>query len=293
MKTKLFLLALCLPLVAAGSPRIVTSIAPIHSIVSQIAEGVSEPQLLVSPERSPHDFQLTPTQAQQMMQADLVIWVGDGVEGFMHRFERRIDANAKLPLAGKVGELLALRDHGHDHGHDHGEYDQHIWLSVEKMQQVAKVVAEKLIRIDAQNQSLYEANLAATLAKLAQLDTDLSSKLADYQGQPYVVFHDAYQYFEQAYNLASVAAVMSPSRAGSSLARQFELRKMLAEQNVSCVFSEPQFSDQQVQRLVGNSYTVAVLDPLGAEVEPGNNHYTQMMHAIADSLVECLGANNE
>lgn len=290
MKTKLLLLTLFVPVLALGSPRIVTSIAPIHSIASQITQGISEPELLVAPERSPHDFQLTPAELRSLLAADLVIWVGDGVEGYMNKIARRIDSDAKLMLATQVGELLPLRDHGHDdHGHDHGEVDQHIWLSIEKTQQVAQLIASRLIDMDPSNAAQYQANLATTQASLAELDARLAQQLEPVAGVPYVVFHDAYQYFEQGYGLTSVAAVMSPDRAGSSLARQFQLRKMLAEQDVSCIFSEPQFSDQQIQRLVGNDYQVAVLDPLGANVAPGAAHYQQTMQGLADSLVACLG----
>lgn len=292
MKTKLLLLILALPVMAFSSPRIVTSIAPIHSIASQITEGVTEPQLLVTPDRSPHDFQLTPNELRSLLSADLVIWVGDGVEGYMSKVSRRINDDAKLELVGRVGDLLPLRDHGHDHdGHSHGEADQHIWLSINKMQLVAQIIADRLIEIDPGNQVQYLENLQVVQRNLSELDRSLKAQLAAVAGSPYVVFHDAYQYFEQSYGLNSIAAVMSPDRAGSSLARQFALRKMLGEQNVSCVFSEPQFSNQQIQRLVGSSYQVAVLDPLGANVAPGVMNYQQTMQGLADSLVSCLGEN--
>lgn len=292
MKTKLLLLILALPVMAFSSPRIVTSIAPIHSIVSQITEGVGEPQLLVSPDRSPHDFQLTPNELRSLLSADLVIWVGDGVEGFMSKVSRRINDDAKLALVDHAGDLLPLRDHGHDHGdHDHGTADQHIWLSINKMQIVAQVIADRLIEIDPDNQAQYSKNVQALQSHLAELERSLQAQLGPVAGSPYVVFHDAYQYFEKSYGLNSIAAVMSPDRAGSSLARQFALRKALGEQNVSCVFSEPQFSNQQIQRLVGSNYQVVELDPLGANVAPGPSHYQQTMQGLADSLVNCLGAS--
>lgn len=288
MKIKLLLALLALPILTFGSPRIVTSIAPIHSIASQISVGVSEPDLLVAPQRSPHDFQLTSSTLQSLLSAELVIWVGDGVEGFMQRVSRRIDDDATLVLTEHVDELLPLRDHGHD-DHDHGEVDQHIWLSIDKMQQVAEIIAERLIAIDPEHSAQYRQNLANTQARLTTLDQQLSQQLAPVADQAYVVFHDAYQYFEHQYGLNSVAAVMSPDRAGSSLARQFQLRQMLSEQAVQCVFSEPQFSNQQIRSLVGDRYRVAQLDPLGATVAPGPDHYQQTMQGMADALVNCLG----
>ena len=73
----------CHPAVAA--PKVVVSIVPIHSLVAGVMKGVGEPSLLIPVGTSPHTYNLKPSDARSLQSADLVVWVGEGLENYLQK----------------------------------------------------------------------------------------------------------------------------------------------------------------------------------------------------------------
>ena len=121
--------------------KVVTSIKPIHSLVSYIMEGVGSPDLIVDGYNSPHGFSLKPSHAKMLQEADIVIYVGEGLEEFLEKPLESLAQNAvKFELLKQSGmKKLKFRERnifeGHDdhddHGHgkkkkgDHDDHDDH------------------------------------------------------------------------------------------------------------------------------------------------------------------------
>ncbi|GAB3489180.1 zinc ABC transporter substrate-binding protein [Marinomonas epiphytica] len=179
--------------------------------------------------------------------------------------------------------------HGHE-GHDHTGTDPHVWLLPHNAQVLAQAVAEKLIQLDEENRDYYEQNLSEFRLQLEAQEKTLKSKFSSVQDVPYIVFHNAYQYFEKHYGLNNAGEVsVSPERKPGAKTIT-ALREKITEHQVQCVFSEPQFSPAIIDVLLdGTKVKGGQLDPLGTQVEVSKYAYIQFINGLADSYLSCLG----
>ncbi|HYF85194.1 zinc ABC transporter substrate-binding protein ZnuA [Azospirillum sp.] len=298
----------------AEVPKVVVSIKPIHSLVASVMHGVGEPTLLVRGGASPHSYTMKPSDAKALSTADLVVWVGPELESFL---EKPLKANApkatRLTLMDLKGlTLLETReggaweahdhghkgghDHKHDHkGHDHAEeheeLNSHIWLDPANARAIVTATAEALAAKDPAGAEAYRTNADRTLQQLDALDAELKAALAPVKDKPFVVFHDAYQYFEARYDLSAVGSItVSPDRRPSAK-RLSAIRAKIGGLGAACVFAEPQFEPALVQTVVeGTKAKTGVLDPEGTELPEGETLYPTLLRNLAASLRGCLGA---
>ncbi|AHE98749.1 zinc ABC transporter substrate-binding protein [Thioalkalivibrio paradoxus] len=183
-------------------------------------------------------------------------------------------------------------DHGHnDHGHHHGEMDAHIWLSPENARRIAIGMTDVLAGWDPANAQAFADNRDRLLDRIDALDTDLRAQLEPVRDRAFIVFHDAYQYFEHHYGLNAAGSItLDPAQAPGARRIQ-SLQNRLAEDDVVCLFTEPQFRPALAQMLVeGRPTRLGDLDPLGSELEPGPDAWFELMRGLADDLSGCLEA---
>jgi len=270
---------------------ILTSIKPIQMITHELTLGVTEPEVLLSANASPHDYALRPSDVKRIHNSSLVIWFGRGLEPFL---EKVLSQRDNVFTISEIPQL-ALREYGveghdHDHeGHDHGLYDPHFWLGIEQVEQVAQAITQALVTMDSTNQSIYQANLESFLVTLHKTDTAIAAKLAKVKQQPYYVFHDAYDYFEQHYGMNNIGHfTVSPDRKPGAKTL-ISIRKALAASQAKCVFSEPQFQPAVIKSVVrGSDASIGVLDPLATEVPVGDGSYFVFLRSLSDSYYHCL-----
>ncbi|WP_424984110.1 zinc ABC transporter substrate-binding protein ZnuA [Maritalea sp. S77] len=183
-------------------------------------------------------------------------------------------------------------EHGHDdhEGHHHGDTDLHIWLDVENAKHFVELVAEELSTVDSEHAAQYQENAAATLEKLDALNAEIKAQLAGLEAHKFVTFHDAYQYFEAQYGLTNAGTVTLSPEIKPGAKRLTELKAHLKEDQISCIFAEPQFDAKLVDLAVeGTNVKQAVLDPLGAELEDGPELYFNLIRDMGNSFADCLG----
>ncbi|SEK97074.1 zinc ABC transporter substrate-binding protein ZnuA [Ectothiorhodospira marina] len=306
------------PVTASAAPQVVVSIPPIHNLVSGVMDGVGEPTLLVPAGVSPHSYSMRPSDRRHMQSADVLVWVGPHLETFLERpiatlpeSVRKVtllkDADLTVHSGREGGVWEAHRhDHGEDHAHgddghqDHGhaeddhahghEMDAHIWLSPDNGAAIVRHMATVLAESDPDNAGRYEANRDRMLSRLEALDDQLKAQLAPVREQPFVVFHDAYQYFEKHYGLTPAGSItVDPSRSPGAQ-RVSALRERIQGSDAICVLTEPQFRPAIVETLTeGTGARVGILDPIGAKLPPGEESYYQLLENLADSLTDCLG----
>lgn len=299
----------------AEVPKVVVSIKPIHSLVASVMHGVGEPTLLVRGGASPHSYTMKPSDAKALSAADLVVWVGPELESFL---EKPLKANAPkatlltlMDLKGltlletREGGAWEAHDHGrkgghdhkghdhkgHDHAEEHEELNSHIWLDPANARAIVTALAEALAAKDPAGAETYRTNADRTLQQLDGLDAELKAALAPVKDKPFVVFHDAYQYFEARYDLSAVGSItVSPDRRPSAK-RLSAIRAKIGGLGAACVFAEPQFEPALVQTVVeGTRARTGVLDPEGTELPEGEALYPALLRNLAASLRGCLGA---
>lgn len=295
---------------AAEAPKVVASIQPLESIAIAVMDGVGEPTVLLPPGTSPHHAALRPSQARSLQDADVVFWIGATLESFL---ERPLDslsggADAAPLITAKGLSLLKVREgdgfethdhaHGHDeHGHDDhdghddhaehmGEMDPHFWLDPRNGIVIAKVMAERLAAVDPAHADAYRANAEAFAAEMSEVEAEIDAMLAPVRDKPFIVFHDAYQYFESRFGMAAAGAITLSPETPPGAARIAEIRETITSARAACAFTEPQFSDAIVASVLdGTDAGTALMDPIGAG---GAGGYADMFRANAKAVAECL-----
>ncbi|MCD4659326.1 zinc ABC transporter substrate-binding protein ZnuA [Agrobacterium sp.] len=309
---------------ATAAPDVVVSIKPIHSLVAAIMRGVGEPQLIVEGAASPHTYNLRPSNARKLEKADVVFWVGPGLEAFLEKPLEALATKAtvveledakgleKLPFReggtfeshdhGDEGhdghnghaEEEGAHDHGHDHAeghedHDHGAYDTHLWLDPTNAKAMAQTIETALIAADAGNAATYQSNTKKLIDDLDALDTELAETVKPVKDKPFIVFHDAYQYFEHRYGVKTAGSITVSPETLPGADRVKQMQEKVRQLGATCVFAEPQFEPKLISVITeGTAAKSATLDPEAATLEPGPDLYFKLMRGIAGSLKDCL-----
>jgi zinc transport system substrate-binding protein len=284
---------------ANAEAKVIASIKPLHSLVSYVMDGVGTPGILVDGSSSPHTFQLKPSHATMLQEADIIFWIGEDLESFLETPLKSIAKNSRhitLMESDEI-ELLKFReknifgDHDehddHDeHGHAHGEYDNHFWLDPEIAKTIVKIVTRELSEIDPANSSAYNSNSAKALKEIDQLINDVKSKIN--RDAKYVVFHDAYQYFEKRFGVEVIGALTVNPEVLPGAKQLAEIREVIEHENVNCLFSEPQFNPSIAETIARDTgVKAAIIDPLGAKLDPGKDLYFDLIGDIASSFKSC------
>ena len=189
---------------------------------------------------------------------------------------------------------------GHDHhadeheGHNSHDMDMHVWLDLENAQQMVALIADTLSDVYPEHRDIYQANAQGLMQKIDRLNVELKAELSPIQDKPFIVFHDAYQYFEHAYGLNGVGSIVFEGGESLSPVRIKSVREKLQRTGAACIFSEPQFPARPIQTIAeGFDIKVSVLDPLGAKLPNDENLYFKLLGNLAQNLTQCLMAENK
>ncbi|MBS36572.1 MAG: zinc ABC transporter substrate-binding protein [Thiotrichales bacterium] len=305
----LLVMALCeTPAYATEKLRVVVTLLPLHSLVAGVSEGGDMPGLLIPAGGDPHQAQLRPSQRRLLDQAELIYWVGPALEtrmvGLLGRGEFSAKSVALIDTDGLVlhptRTLVDWYQGQHEHSHDHHEHDTvqfvdaHFWLDPNNAIVIVNAVAEQLSLIDPEHRSRYEANALQLRERLLVLDAELEVMLTALRDERYVVFHDAYQYFEKRYGLRPVGAVSTASGHRPGAQHLKSLREVIARSGVRCAFSEPQFADAHIKSIAADTgLQIGSLDATGRNVKPGAGAYFDLMRNNARALLDCLQGSRE
>lgn len=309
---------------AAEKSDVVVSIKPIHSLVSAVMQGVGAPSLIVKGAASEHGYSLKPSDASALENAKVIFWVGPEMETYLTKPLASLSSKANVVQLEKVKglELLPAReggnfeahDHGghsydedhdddahkheegHDHKHDHKEEahehhhdDMHIWLDPQNAKLMLVPIAEALSKADPEHAKQYQDNATAYADKLDALQKEVTAELEPVRNKPYIVFHDAYQYFDRRFDLAAAGSITVNPEKAPGAARIREIQTKVQSLGATCVFSEPQFESRLVTTVLeGTKAKTGVLDPLGADLNDGPELYPQLIRNLASSLAGCL-----
>lgn len=301
---------LCLAMLAsvrtagAAAPEVVASILPVHSLVAGVMEGVGTPALIVKGGASPHFYAMRPSDARALEAADLVFWVGPGLEVFLAKPLASLAGDATrvallerpeiLRLAVREGGAWQEADHQDDHDADGdeagpGAVNPHIWLDPENARRIVRIAVAALSAADPGNAARYAANGASVTARLDALEAELAAAVEPVAAVPYVVFHDAYRYFEDRFGTRAIGALAVSDARKPGARRLEEIRAKIEELGARCVFAEPQFKPALVRTAVeGTGARAGILDPLGANLQPGPDAYFELLRHLARDLRECL-----
>ena len=301
---------------ARAEVNVVTTIKPLHSLISSVMEGVGKPSLIIEGTNNPHTFVFKPSHAEMIENADIIFWIGEDLEAFMEKPLDSLAKNAKTIAFMDLASIEKLKfreqnifddhdDHGHDDhddhghkdddhddhaghhdGHNHGEFDAHIWLDPANAKEMVLEISHELSELDPSNKSKYEDNASKTIAALDTLIEEVDNSL--WKDISYVVFHDAYQYFETRFGVKSAGALTLNPDVLPGAKQIADIQDLINDKGIKCIFSEPQYNPKIIETL-GNDMNIStgVMDPLGAYIEAGPSMYSELINEIANSIKNC------
>ena len=320
---------------AKAEINVVTTIKPLHSLVSSVMKGIGEPSLIIEGTNNPHTFVFKPSHAKMIEEADIIFWIGEDLEAFM---EKPLDSLAEKAQVISFMELSSIEklkfreknifddhdghedeheghededDHGHKdddhdddhdghedeheghdddhndaHAHAHGEFDAHIWLDPVNAKKMVLEIAHELSDLDPNNKVKYENNANATIKSLDEL-VDSNKKILS-KDISYVVFHDAYQYFEKRFGVIPAGALTLNPDVLPGAKQIADIQDVINDKGIKCIFSEPQYNPKIIET-IGNDMKIStgVMDPLGAYIDAGPSMYSDLINGIANSIKDC------
>ena len=303
----------------AQVPRVAADIAPVQGLAARVMQGVGVPDLIVRPGATPHGYSLRPSEAGALQAADVVFWIGAELTPWLARSLDTLapQAHHVALLHRKETQTLDVRssaaftdhdaghgatddearhehehehedDHAQEHGHTHEGIDPHAWMDPENGKAWLGVIAAELSRRDPENADIYQANADAAAQEIDAVRAEVVASLAPLHDMDFIVFHDAYQYFETRFDMFAAGAISLSDAADPSPARVADIRDLVAERGIDCAFAEPQF-DPGILRAVftGTETRTAVIDPMGTRIATGPGFYAAYLRAIAEAFAEC------
>ena len=315
-------------LLASETKGVVSTIQPINSLVNAVIGNTGKTISLIPAKASPHDYKLKPSDTKKLQNANIIFFVSDHLETSVTKVFKNLPKNIKIiNLMEDAGiKHLAIRDNEawerHDHHHRHGDHDDydkhvkkdddhdhdkhskkhddhndhekeddvHIWLSPDNAVKIIKKINKELSLFFPENAKTYNQNANQMIKKINQLKVELKKELLGIKDEPFIVFHDAYQYFETSFDLNAVGSVALEGDIASSPKQISFIKDKIVKLKASCVFQEPQFDSRLVQIVVESTNAqIGILDPLGVNIKSGENFYLQLLKNMAKSLKDCLG----
>ena len=294
-------------MVSADVPQVTTDIPVTHSLVTRVMAGIGTPDLIVNRGASPHDYSLRPSNAASLEAADLVFWISSELTPWLEGALKTLAADAKVIelMDTKASTVLPFRDgatfetHSHRHkhdedGHDEDEHatvniDPHGWLDPDNGKTWLDVIATELSKIDPENTDIYFDNVSQGKTDIDAVISEIDATLATFRGTNFIVYHDAYQYFERRFDVLAAGSISMGDVSDPSPARIAEIRQTVEELDMTCVFSEPQFNPELVATVVdGTKARARVIDPLGTHLTLGADFYLNLLRNIAQTMASCL-----
>ena len=306
MSRKLFSISAVAALLGSSAiadvPSVSVDIAPLHSLVASVMNGVEVPNLIIPPGSSPHDHQLRPSEAKAMQDANIVFWMGEELTPWMENAIKTLSSNASITtllendetslLEFREGALFEAHDYNDDEAHDkhaHGSHDPHAWLSPNNAKAWLDVIAAQLSSYDPENAGVYFTNATSTKSGIEMMIAEINLALDPIRGGKFIVFHDAYQYFENDFDFPASGAISLSDASDSSPARIAKIQKRIRDEEINCVLAEPQFKANIVKTVMeGSQANTNVIDPLGVGLKPGVLLYNKLIKNMAQSLADCF-----
>ena len=292
---------------SANGPHVTTDIPITHSLVARVMAGVGMPDLIVDRGASPHEYSLRPSNAASLEASDLVFWISNSLTPWLDdpldtlandaEVIELMDAKGVIVLAFREGATFETHSHEHGHnedGHDEDEHatvniDPHGWLDPYNGKIWLDVIATALSKIDPTNSDTYFANATQGKADIDAAISEIDATLAEFRGTDFIVYHDAYQYFEKRFDVLAAGSISLGDVSDPSPARIVEIREKVEKLGITSVFSEPQFNPELVRTVAdGTSVTTREIDPLGTTFTLGPDFYLDVLRSIAQTMASCL-----
>lgn len=295
-----------------GPARVVATIAPLGALSRELLPEGAQLRVLLPPGRSEHGYEPTPEDMAALARADVVVYVGLGLEPRVEEFLKKNPSARRVDLSMAAALKLEREEHDHEHGprggdvhdhaeeqaaenphagHDHGPIDPHVWLDPVLVKSFVTPLADAIDHaaraagpLGAEQEATLVASREALAKKLDDLHAEYGAVLGPLAGRSIVTHHSAWGRLASRYAL-KVAAVLRPIETTESTPADIaQAVEAVRGHGATAIFVEPQFNNESAGRVAqAAGVKMLVLDPLGGE------DYFSTMRANLAALKEGLG----
>lgn len=272
----LFLMGIALSIGVEAEQRVLASIKPLQLIAQAVVGDRYPVQVLLPPGATPHHYSLRPSDMRKVNQADLIIWLGAETETYLAKPLGRADQSY---IEINLGEYL-------ERGPDRYA-DPHLWLSSRYAARIAGLIADRLGELDSAGEAIYRANLHRFTQALDRLHGQFSAERKQREIR-YLVYHDAYGYFEREYSLSHLDVVTLNPEVNPGARHLLRLQKRITEQKIDCILVEPESNGAIVEALIAERQVKRLLiDPMAGDIAPGPQGYVKFLSRVMETFQQC------
>jgi ABC-type Zn uptake system ZnuABC Zn-binding protein ZnuA len=286
------------PVKAEKKLNVVTTVAPITSIVENVAGDKIRLTGIIPEGINSHTFEPVPSDVKVLAAADLLIVNGLDLEIptlTLARANMKRDA-AVLLLGDKT---ITEKEYIYDFSFpkDHGHPNPHLWLNPEHAMRYAILVRDELIRLDPENKGAYDANSAAFLEKLGALDQAIKEaiKTIPEGNRRLLTYHDSWPYFARRYGFQIIGAVQPSDFSDPSPKEVKRLIDQIRKEKIPAVFGSEVFPSPVLEQIAreGKSRYIDKLrdDELPGKPGEAQHSYIGMMIENLSTMFEALGGS--
>ena len=278
--------------------EVLTTIKPIHSLVGAIGGDAVNVQQIIPDNASPHHYSLRPSDLRKMSNASLIFRIDPKLESFLFKSLRSVAQDKVITLSKSDGLTLLEIKGGHRHENEHKNdddhethkaLDYHLWLNPENAIAMAKRINIALAAAAPEQSELFKKNTQRLIANIEKTHEQILKQLDSVKETPFLVMHDAWQYFTTYYDLNQLGTITAQERLKASARALSSARASIKQSNVKCLVSEPNLKQRTLATLTeGLDIKTTEIDPLGRKIPDSDLAFPKLLQYTADKLSECL-----
>lgn len=263
--------------------KVVASIRPIYALVLAVGDGAIAPQLLIPATTSAHDFQLKASDARMIEKSDIIFWVGPEMEKSLSKSIQTLAANANVIALMEEQSMMLIPYN------DSNTSDPHIWLATINAVAIIDAISKTLIKADPDNKAIYEKNTKVAKNRIKSLRRQMVKFIKTIKDVPFVTQHDGFSYLVREFGLNQRGNIVNIQGHDAGARHIVELKKLIKNEQVKCIFSEPQMTSQMAKSIsLDMGVRLGELDAMGVDLDESPTLYARIMQKNARALLKCL-----
>jgi zinc transport system substrate-binding protein len=289
---------------SAKELNILATTRPIYGLIEGVSGNKNKINILIDQNQSPHNYNLKPSDVVKIKSANIIFMIDNSFEFGLATYLDKNSVTAKvikfsnnpnITLLKNRHELDLVEDKTHEHEAHHHEvdgFDMHFWLDPNNAEAMINEIANVLSSLDPENRKFYYENAKNYIQQLRIVDQQLKVKFAT-NNQPFIVFHDAYQYFSHHYHLKDVGVVIINHNITPGIKTMQQLQTIINKNNAKCIFAEPQFAPNVIQKIANATHIkVGIIDGEYGNVNTDKNIYLDLLESITNNMIRCFNQSN-
>lgn len=287
-KFYIFSLFLLLSASASADVSVATTIRPLQFIAEAIVGSLGTVTSVIDENDSPHQYTISPSDRINLAEADVLVWISPEFEVFLQNLFASGNERGVVIQVSALGSMRL-------HSFGNGIFDPHLWLDSGNAVLIAEAIVDRVSSIDSDNARAYQRNFDNFKQRVEFTNQTIIALLSRPATGEYLVYHDAYQYFEKQFGLKHGLVLLDNPEVQPSMRDILQARQRVKELSPLCLLLESDSNLSLVDTLLDDlELLMEPVDLLGYTVSASGergDRYTQLLNNVAESFARCLYAD--